>query len=342
MFTKWPFWALAAIALAAALGYRMSVDPQGSASGETIKAAFVTGGVGDFWDSAIAGAKQAARELNVELDIRKPEGESTLEEQMHLLSVVSSLPLDAVALCPLDPERQTQLINQIAVSKPVITYSSDASASARHGYVGTSNYSAGLVAGTLVKKSFPNGGGKIAVLSGHATQESSQERIAGFKHRIAESPNPAESPTDTRFQIVGVMADDGSAARCEENLRQALEEHPDLACVVCMAPHQAAVVLGVLEQESLLEKIRLVLFDTSDATLEAVMKGDAYAAVAQDPYKYGYEAVTMMDSLCRGDKDYMPVVGRGAIHVSVEPVLKTDVADFRERVAARLEQADGT
>ncbi|WP_146444614.1 substrate-binding domain-containing protein [Botrimarina colliarenosi] len=334
MFSSKAFWALTTIAIAAVLLYRSTVewtDPK-RPSPESI--AFITGGEGPYWQAAIDGATAAADERGIRLVVHQPKNSEDVAEQMQILSVVSSSDVGAVAISPVEPERQAPLITQIGVTKPIVTFDSDAAKSGRHGYIGTSNFSAGLVAGTLVKSAIPEGG-EIAVLMANKTKENLIERQGGIRTRIAESPNPEESPTDRRYKILGFFTDEGDDAACEKQIRDLVDGHPDLACVVTLNSRQGPVVMRTLEDLGATERVKLIAFDTSDAILDGIEAGTVYAAVAQDPYKYGYEAISMLDSLCRGDERQLPMVGRGAVHFSVEPLRQGDVEAFRKRTESR-------
>lgn len=334
MINKWPFWFLVAVALILILAYWKTIPAETIESPPPKKIAFVTGGSGDYWQMAVAGAEAAAKERGIELDVRMPEKAESTEEQMQLLSALATTDIDAVAVSPLDETSEISVINALAAEIPVVTFDSDAPQSTRQGYVGTSNFSAGLMAGTLVKTAIPEGG-KVVVLMASTNKSNMQDRKAGFQMRIAESPNPDEFAVDPRFNVVGILTDEGDNEKCEQLLRDTIQEHPDLACVVAMNSRQGPVIVRVLKDTGNAGKIKAITFDTPEETLAAIDDGTVFATIAQDPYKYGYDAVNMIDKLCRGDKRYLPVVGRGAIHVSVEPVKKDDLADFRERTAER-------
>ncbi len=333
MLSKGVFWTVAIVAICAAGWYRFNATAE-VVPPPPAKIAFVTGGAGDYWESAAAGARDAAKELGIELVVRMPTQSENLEEQMQLLAAVGGSDVDGVAVSPIDAEGQTTLINTIAKDRPVVTFDSDAPLSARNGYVGTSNFSAGMMAGTLVKTVLPEGG-EIAVLVANLTKDNLVDRKAGFKVRIEESPNPEENAADPRYKVVGYMIDNGDDKQCEENIRSALADHDNLACFVGLNARHAPILLKVLKEEGKLGKIKLVTFDTLPETLDGIEQGSISATIAQDPYKYGYEAISMLDSICRGDARFLPVVGRGAIHVSVEPIKGDNLASFRERSNAR-------
>lgn len=335
MLKTWQFWATVALVLAGVLVYRTSVSASTDENPAPQQIAFITGGDGPYWQAIIAGAMACANERDITLDVRKPESQEDAAEQVRLLSTLSDDKFDAVAISPVDPEMLTNVINTIATDKPVVTFDSDAPDSSRHGYVGTSNFSAGLMAGTLVKQAIPDGG-KIAVLMTNESKSNVVDRRAGFKTRIEESPNPAESPIDPRFKVVGYFTDDGDEDKTKENIEKLLEDHPDLACLITLNAYQGPIAATMLREMEKTGDTKLVTFDAPEETLKAIEDGVVYATVAQDPFQYGYQAVEMLDHLCRSDRRYLPVVGRGAIHVSVEPLRKENIAEFRKRAATRM------
>ncbi|CAK9037458.1 Alpha-L-rhamnosidase (Glycosyl hydrolase 78 family protein P20) (P20_GH78) (Polysaccharide utilization locus H protein P20) (PUL H protein P20) [Durusdinium trenchii] len=335
MINKWPFWLVVVVALVGILAYRKSIPSETVESPSPKKIAFVTGGSGDYWQYAVAGAEAAAKERGIELDVRLLETPESLQEQMQVLSALGTTNADAIAVSPLDESSQVSVINSLATLKPVVTFDSDAPQSTRHGHVGTSNFSAGLMAGTLVKTAIPEGG-EVVVLMANTTKSNMQERKEGFQTRIAESPNPDESAVDPRFKVIAFLTDDGDSDKCKQLLNGAINDHPDLACVVAMNSRQGPIVASVLKEQDKVGKIKAITFDTPEETLVAVEEGVVFATIAQDPYKYGYEAISMLDQLCRGDENSLPVVGRGAIHVSVEPIKQGDVEEFRKLEIAPL------
>lgn len=328
------FWVVILAALGAAFFYRAIVPWTDPVKPGPDSIAFITGGSGEYWQAAIDGANAAAKDLGIKLVVHSPENPEDVAEQLQYLSVVSNSNVDAVAISPIEPAQESTLITQIATTKPIVTFDSDASGSGRHGYIGTSNFSAGLVAGTQVKRAIPEGG-KIAVLLANDTKENLLDRKAGLRTRIAESPNPEESPVDSRYEVVGYFTDEGDNAKCEQHVRDLLEKHPELACIVTLNSRQGPIVLKTLEELGATEKVKLVAFDTTKETLEGVEEGTVFAVIAQDQYKYGYEAIAMLDSLCRGDAASLPMVGRGAVHYSVEPLRKDNIQAFRKRTTNR-------
>ena len=84
-----------------------------------------------------------------------------------------------------------------------------------------------------------------------------------------------------------------------------------------------------------LDKIKLVTFDVADETLAGVEAGHIYATLAQDPYQFGYDAVQTLAVIAHGDETGVPIVGRGSLYVTAEPVKRDNLKDFRDRMKKR-------
>ena len=329
---RFTLWTIALVAVIAAIGYRMSTMRESPAEPHP-KVAFIASGSGPYWQATINGAKAAARDKRVDLRVEVPKGNENVEEQIQILSVLDVKDLSGIALSPIDAERQTHLINQmVREGKKVVTLDSDAPLSDRHNYVGTNNIAAGETAARLVKEALPQGG-KVAVLLANLTKNNMVDRKAGFEEVIAQAGAGDEAAPD--YEVVGYQVDEGDSERCAQNIREALEAHPDLACFVGMTARSGPILLKELEEQGKLGQIKLVTFDDAPETLQGIEDGSIHATVAQDPYKYGYEAISMLASLCRNPEVGLPIVGKGFFFVSVEPIRQDNLAAFRDRLKAR-------
>jgi ribose transport system substrate-binding protein len=327
-------WGIAIVALVAAILFRGSVDRNPPAL-PTPKIAFVTGGAGPYWLATVEGAKAASRDHQVDLQIEMPAADENLDQQVVILNHLDLKHLDGIALSPLDAEGQTHLINQLARDKHVVTFDSDAPLSDRQSYIGSNNIAAGAACGRVVREAIPKGG-KIVVLLSNLTKENLRDRQTGFQESLGLGTDAAgENRPATQFVVVDYLLDNGDDDKCAGNIRDALAKTPDLACLVGMNAHQGPVLLKVLKGLDKLGKIKLITFDDEEEILDGVDSGHIYATIAQDPYKYGYEAVNVLASLCRGSGNALPVVGRGSVYVGAEPIRKDDVGEFRARVKKR-------
>lgn len=344
MTSKRAFLVVALVAVGAAVWYRYRVlsaeEPPPLAP---VNIVFVTGGSGPYWQLAANGARKAAQDLEANVQIEMPSGSESLAEQIEILKKVDAAKAGGIAVSPLDAAGQTELINGLAAKDLfVVTFDSDAPDSQRNGYVGTSNFAAGRVCARLVAEAAPDGG-KIAVLMANLTKDNLLDRKGGFQEIFAQLETQAKKAQESgaaeapQWTVVDFLVDDGNDEKCAEIIRQTLKDHPDLACFVGLNARHGPVLMDVLKAEGQLGKVKVVTFDEDPKTLAGIESGDIFATVAQDPYLFGYEAVRMLAKLCRGTDTEQPI-GATTYSVSVEPVRKANLDDYRAKLKAR--QAD--
>ena len=116
--------------------------------------AFVTNGIASFWVIAQAGARAAGEEFDVEVLVRMPP--DGVADQKRMLEELLTLGVDGIAVSPIDPDNQTDILNTCAAQTKLITHDSDAPKSNRICYVGMSNYDAGRMCGELVREAIPD------------------------------------------------------------------------------------------------------------------------------------------------------------------------------------------
>ena len=163
---------------------------------------FVTNGIASFWVIAEAGARAAAAELGVNVEVRMPPSPE-VENQKRMLEELATLEVDGVAVSPIDPDNQNDLLNMVAENTNLITHDSDAPKSNRLGYVGMSNYSAGRMCGELVKEALPDGGSLI-IFVGRLEQLNARQRRQGVSklgigHAVGFSGNAARHQGDIQY-----------------------------------------------------------------------------------------------------------------------------------------------
>src|SRR5919202_1565728 len=171
-----------AICLAAsALLWGCSGQQQGSSpgAGKRLRLAFVTNNASDFWTIARRGTEKADQELpNVEVEFRI-DSDGSAAEQRRIVDDLLAKGIDGMAISPVDPANQTQMINDAAKQILVMTHDSDAPSSDRACYLGTDNRAAGRQAGELIKQALPQGG-KIMVFVGKIDAQNAKERFEGI------------------------------------------------------------------------------------------------------------------------------------------------------------------
>ena len=163
--------------------------PDSQLDGSGLKVAYITNSVDPFWIWADFGCQRAAQQFGTQVEVQMPSSGS-VEEQKRFLETNVAAGLDGVAISPIDPDNQVQMIDTAAAAMPLICHDSDAPASARRFYLGTSNYMAGRAAGQLIKQALPEGG-KVMLFVGKMEVLNAQERSQGIIDELSDKPVPA-------------------------------------------------------------------------------------------------------------------------------------------------------
>ena len=284
-----------------------------------IKLAFVTNNASDYWTIARKGVEKADGELdNVTVEFKLP-GSGAADEQKRIIDDLVSTGVQGIAMSPVDPDNQTQLINDTAKKALVITQDSDAPNSDRALYIGTDNVAAGREAGKLVKEALPNGG-KIMVFVGKSDARNAKERYDGLKEALQGS----------NVEIISVLTDDTDRARAKANAADTLVKYPDIAGMVGLWSYNGPAILNALKDGNKVGQVKIICFDEEDETLAGVKDGSIYATVVQQPYEFGYQSVQIMAKVLGGDKSVIPA--NKQINVPTLVIKKEGVEEFQKKI----------
>jgi len=135
------------------------------------KLAFVTNGVASFWVIAEKGAMDAGAATGAAVSVLMPAG--GVVDQKRMLEDTVARGVDGVAVSPIDPDNQTDLLDMVASRTNLITHDSDAPGSQRLCYIGMDNYTAGRMCGQLVKEALPDGG-EVFIFIGRLEQDNAK------------------------------------------------------------------------------------------------------------------------------------------------------------------------
>lgn len=165
------------------------LSPDSTLNGKGLRVAFITNSIDPFWTLAEFGCNRAAAQFGTTVEVQMP-STGTIEEQKRFLETNIASKLDGVAISPINPDNQVQMINAACEIMPVICQDSDAPASGRRFYLGTSNYMAGRAAGQLIKEAIPEGG-EVMLFVGRMEVLNAQERSQGIIDELSDTPVPA-------------------------------------------------------------------------------------------------------------------------------------------------------
>jgi ribose transport system substrate-binding protein len=277
--------------------------------------AFITNNTSDFWTIARKGTEKAQAELpNVEIEFRI-NSEPTAAGQQRIVDDLLAKGVDGIAISPVDPKNQTQLINRAASQAVVFTQDSDAPNSNRACYIGTDNEAAGRQAGQLVKEALPEGG-RIMVFVGTMDAQNAQDRYRGLKQTLE----------GTNVEIIDVRTDGGESVNAKRNAADTLVKYPDIVGMVGLWAYNGPAILGAVKEAGKIGKVKIVAFDEEDATLTGIKDGAIYGTIVQQPFEFGYQSMIKLAKAIGGDKSGIP--GNKLDIVQTLAIKKDGVDDF--------------
>jgi ribose transport system substrate-binding protein len=292
----------------------------GRAGTSAHKLAFITNNTTDFWTIARRGVEKADAELpDVTVEFRL--GDGTAAGQKRIVDDLLAVGVDGIAISPVDPANQIAMLNDVAQRAIVFTQDSDAPDSKRECYVGTDNVAAGRQAGELIKEALP-AGGKIALFVGKLDARNAQDRLQGIKEAIA----------GTKIEILDIRTDDTDEVRAKANVSEMLVAHPDVAGLVGLWSYNGPAIISAVKDAGKVGAVKIIAFDEDDETLSGVKSGAIIGTVVQQPYEFGYQAITLLAKAVNGDRSGIPASHQ--LFVPTQVIRQNTVDDFRAKLVA--------
>ncbi|MAH66026.1 MAG: sugar ABC transporter substrate-binding protein [Phycisphaerae bacterium] len=300
------------------------------AAADRPRLAYVTNGVADFWTIAKAGADTAGVDFDADVDVLMPTGGVT--DQKRMLEDLVTRQVDGIAVSPIDPGNQIDVIDAAAARTPVITHDSDAPGSTRRCYIGMDNYDAGRMCGRLVKESLPDGG-EIYIFVGRIEQDNARRRRQGVIDELlgrSSDPERFDEPgapiEGSEYTILGTLTDQFDRAKAKANVEDVLSRHPGVDGLVGLFAYNPPLILEALEGAGKIGEIEVIAFDEDDETLQGIIDGSVAGTVVQNPYMYGYKSIEVLSKIARGEDPGIPA--DGMIAIPARTIRAADVEAF--------------
>ena len=258
-----------------------------------------------FWKSVEAGAKQAGKELGVEIIWKGPLKENDRAQQIAIVEQFVTEGVTGIVLAPLDNTAlQRPVASAMEKKIPVVIFDSGLKGEAGKDYVSfvaTDNKKGGNLGGEHLAK-LMGGKGNVVLLRYQVGSSSTMEREQGFLEAV-HNVSGLKMTVDNRYSGATV----GEAKTASMNIVDKLKEANGIFC-----PNESSTfgMLLALRQMNLAGKIRFVGFDTSPPLIEALRSGEIDALVAQDPTLMGYQGVKTLVAKLQG-KDVPKTIDTG-------------------------------
>jgi ABC-type sugar transport system substrate-binding protein len=268
-----------------------SSAPAESAQPASIKIGFVTHVLGNpFIQQIVDGAKAAAADLNVELQVTGPE-DGSAETQLTLVDSLVAAGVQGIATS-VPGESMSSRLNEIVDSGVPVVQFNLLVTSVKAPYVGERSVESGRILGQKVLDNL--GGqsfiGKVIIGNCFPGFPVLENRAAGVQESLKAAPGvEVLGPFDVK-----VAANENYAA-----WEALLAANPDAQALVGLcAPDIAS--LGKLQAANPDHKFVSGGYDLTAENLAEIKAGNAYVSLGQTPFMQGYLPVKMLADTIRG------------------------------------------
>jgi ribose transport system substrate-binding protein len=236
-----------------------------------------------FFVAVHAGADQAARDRQVEIQWNGPNDETEHARQIQIVDAMVARGVDAIAISATDERALVAPVERaLAAGIPVTVFDSAVNVENYVSFVATDNYGAGCTAARTLAGLIGNKG-KVGMVMQKPGGTSTGLRERGFDETMARE-FPSVAVAARQFG----MADPARSRAAAENI---LTAHPDLSGIFASSEAASIGAIQAIRSRQLSGKLKLVTFDTSELHVEALRNGVIDVMLVQDPYRLGYEAV---------------------------------------------------
>lgn len=242
-----------------------------------------------FWKSIRQGAMEGSKDEAVYLNFFEAAPGQELQINDYLRLAINA-DYDGIILQG-ENERMIPLIEEAWDAQiPVLTIASDLPDSRRIGYVGTSNYRVGFIAGkTLARKNYRRAQPNLAVLSpltGNDMQMSVAESLKVFGFREAISAKNTNIPL---WEKSNPTLLDSMAV-----VRSILKKYPNLDGIYVTYPEGTLAAARVITERNSTTNIQIIGHGDLPEIRDYIQKGVIDASIVEYPYQVGITAVQEM------------------------------------------------
>jgi ribose transport system substrate-binding protein len=240
-----------------------------------------------YWQIVLAGARQAGKDLHVNVPELGAQSESDINGEISILeNAVANNPA-AVVIAPTQYQALGKPIDEAAKKVKIIGIDSAADSKSFTSFLTTDNVKGGVVAAdglaAAIAKVYGKPEGDVALITSLPGVGSLDARAKGFKQELA-----AKYPG---LKLVADKVADGQATTALNITTDLITANPNLRGIFASNLIMAQGAGEAVAENKLGGKLMLVGFDNDDKLVKFLKDGVIYALVVQDPYRMGYDGV---------------------------------------------------
>lgn len=251
-----------------------------------------------YWQIVLAGARQAGKDLGVNVPELGAQSESDINGQISILeNAVAGAPA-AVVISPTEFKALGKPIDEAAKAVPIIGIDSGADSKAFTSFLTTDNVQGGRIAAdglaAAIKAATGKEEGEVAIITSLPGVGSLDQRREGFLDQM-KTKYPGIKVTVDRFA-------DGQATTGLNMMTDLITANPNIVGVFASNLIMAQGVGQAIAENKLGDKIKVIGFDSDEKTVGFLKEGVLAGLVVQDPYRMGYDGVKTALAVSKGEK----------------------------------------
>jgi ribose transport system substrate-binding protein len=251
----------------------------------------------NYWQIVFAGARKAAKDLNVNVPELGAQSESDINGQIGILENAVSEHPAAIVIAPTQFHALGKPIEEAAKQVKIIGIDSAADTNAFVSFLQTDNTQAGRVAADslaeAIKQKYGKAEGDVALITSLPGVGSLDQRAKGFKEELAKYPG---------LKLVADKVADGMATTGLNITTDLITANPNLRGIFASNLIMAQGAGQAIAENHAADKIKLIGFDSDDKLIGYLKDGTIYALIIQDPFRMGYEGVKTALAASKGEK----------------------------------------
>lgn len=262
------------------------------------------------WLKAKEGLEQAGKDLGIKVNWVGPQG-LDVSEMINQVETAIVEKVDGIITMGLNPQAMGPVLRKAAKAGiPVVLVDGDVTDAPRLAFLGLSPEQVGeLGANAILDKV-----GRNKALVGAAMVPNIEHPIANGIIKSYEKNLKAGAKS---FRHTTTAESKSDMLKAISRWEEIFTTYPDINVLYCTGAETGPAAAKVIEEKGLKGKVTVVAIDDIDETLDAIRKGNIYATMAVNFFRYGYESVQILYDYIESGKKPAEIVN------AVPPVLVT-------------------
>jgi ribose transport system substrate-binding protein len=239
-----------------------------------------------FWQSMLAGAKQAGGDFGLQVSLFGPTSETDVGQQVQLVENSISRGVDGIVLAPNSSSALNNVIERARKQGIKVVVVDTQVTTATDGFIGTDNLKAAEQAGVKLcdlAKGAGKTSGNVLIESSVAGVQVLTDREKGFRGGLG-----AGCPD---LKIVGPRYNNNDINAAASQVNDALTADPNLVAIFAANNTSGVGTARAIKDNNAAERLPVVSFDTDPQQVAALGDGSLDLLVVQNPYFFGYQGV---------------------------------------------------